>query len=145
MAQSDYVLIFSTGFNAALENHNKITIPTTNFTKNRPRYIPANHGLYVNWSRKCSCIPWRHHCCRSIKTEFDRTDQESSDTHSRLWFLASTWKILVSCFDQKIYLQAIKYLGFLFDRYGHHLDPANVAAIQRIPPPWDCKQFMLIS
>ena len=31
------------------------------------------------------------------------------------------------------YLHTIKYLGFIFDCYGRCLDPANVAAIQRIP------------
>ena len=33
------------------------------------------------------------------------------------------------------YLLAIKYLGFIFDRYGCRPDPANVTAIQRMPPP----------
>ena len=32
------------------------------------------------------------------------------------------------------YLQAIKYLGFIFDHYGRCPDPANVAAIQCTPP-----------
>ena len=35
------------------------------------------------------------------------------------------------------YLQANKYLGFIFNSYGHHPNPTNVAAIQRMPPPSD--------
>ena len=65
----------------------------TLWNKNSPRYIPADHGHYVNWSRGCSCIPRWHHCCWSIKTGFDRTDQQSSDTPSRFWVPASTWKV----------------------------------------------------
>ena len=33
------------------------------------------------------------------------------------------------------YLQVIKYLGFIFNHYGHLPNPANVAAIQCIPLP----------
>ena len=78
--------------------HNKhtpwfISIHTvTLWSKNSLWYFPADHGHYVNWSRGCSCMP-RWHCCRSIKTGFNKTDPQSSDTHSRLWFLASTWKV----------------------------------------------------
>ena len=32
------------------------------------------------------------------------------------------------------YLQAINYLGFIFDRYSRRPDPAYVATIQRMPP-----------
>ena len=35
------------------------------------------------------------------------------------------------------HLQAIKYLGFIFNRYGRCPDPANEAAIQHIPPSSD--------
>ena len=35
------------------------------------------------------------------------------------------------------YLQESKYLGFIFDHYGCHPDPANVAAIQRMSPSSD--------
>ena len=35
------------------------------------------------------------------------------------------------------YLPSIKYLGFIFDRQGRRSDPANVAAIQHLPPPSD--------
>ena len=35
------------------------------------------------------------------------------------------------------YSQAIRYLGLVFDRYGRCPDPANVAAIQRMPLPSD--------
>ena len=61
-------------------------------------------------------------------------DQQSSEAHSRHWFPASTWKV-------SFYLQAIKYLGFIFDLYGRRLDPANVAAIQRMPPQSDVSSF----
>ena len=35
------------------------------------------------------------------------------------------------------YLPYIKYLGFIFDRQGRRPDPANVVAIQHMPPPSD--------
>lgn len=39
------------------------------------------------------------------------------------WFPSSTGKF-------HFYLPSIKYLGFIFDKEGHHADPANVVAIQ---------------
>ena len=37
----------------------------------------------------------------------------------------------------QFYLKSIKYLGYIFDKDGRRPDPANIAAIQRMPAPSD--------
>ena len=40
------------------------------------------------------------------------------------------------------YLQAIKYMGFIFDRYCYRPDLANVLAIQRMQLPSDVRSLL---
>ena len=87
------------------DKHSSWPIPISVVTilgKNSPSYFPTNHGHYANRSRGCSGIHRWHHCCRPIKRGVVRMYWQSSDTHSKLWVPASTWKC-------HFYLQEIKY------------------------------------
>ena len=90
--------------------------------KTAPCNISADHGHNAHWRGRYSSVLRWHHYCWAIQPGVDRKNQQGPNLHPG------------KC---HFYLPSIKYLGFIFDHQGRRPDPANVAAIQHMPPPSD--------
>ena len=66
-----------------------------------------------------------------------QSNQELTEIISRVLTCIQDFGFQLRSEKCHFYLPSIKYLGFIFDRQGPRPDPANVAAIQHMPPPSD--------
>ena len=66
-----------------------------------------------------------------------RSNQELTERISRILTCIQDFGFQLRPEKCHFYLPSIKYLGFIFDCQGRRPDPANVAAIQHMPPPSD--------